>query len=373
MGRKQTILVLLLIFFSMNLHAQEKLSKEEKARREKNIQAGNPFIKYGSKAKVATLSKGKYLEVHDLDSIVTIGTVRWHVDKQYIVERIVLDSLNPDAQPIGDRVGRWMSPDPLSEEFPSWSPYTMCYDNPIQYKDPDGRAAYSPIYGTNGQFLGTDSQGFKGNIIFMQESTFMFFGGQGMNHNTAMQLGSSLSQVIGDNPSTTFTKSEVEMVNNAVTDVVSRTKGYESDFISGMGTPFNDKLHNGKTSSSYFEMGRLDGTPAVWQQSNDGRNLGGPFPAVASTNTTMDVGKALITFNLQEFRGLGFTVENLQNVWVHEYGKHFLDGVPGGNGAAHAGAIIDQSLHITWKGTTELFKENMRNVYEEYMNKQLGR
>ncbi|PDS23680.1 hypothetical protein [Flavobacterium branchiophilum] len=29
------------------LSAQELLSKEEKARREKNIQAGNPFAKYG--------------------------------------------------------------------------------------------------------------------------------------------------------------------------------------------------------------------------------------------------------------------------------------------------------------------------------------
>jgi hypothetical protein len=98
------------------LSAQEKLSKEEKARREKNIQAGNPFAKYGSKAPVATLSKGKYLEVHDLDSIVTIGTSRWHVDNKKIVGDIIIDSLNVDAQPIGDRVGRWMSPDPLSEE-----------------------------------------------------------------------------------------------------------------------------------------------------------------------------------------------------------------------------------------------------------------
>jgi len=133
-------LLLLLLVFSMSLQAQEKLSKDEKARREKNIQAGNPFAQYGYKAKVATLSNGKYLEFHDLDSIVTIGTIRWHVNKNEIVGRIVQDSLNPDAQPIGDRAGRWISPDPLSEEFPSWSPYTMCYDNPIKYKDPDGRA-----------------------------------------------------------------------------------------------------------------------------------------------------------------------------------------------------------------------------------------
>jgi hypothetical protein len=86
------------------------------------------------------LSKGKYLEVHDQDSIVTIGRMRWHVENQQIVGRIVWDSLNPDAQPIGDIVGRWISPDPLSEEFTNWSPYNMCFDNPIKYVDPDGKA-----------------------------------------------------------------------------------------------------------------------------------------------------------------------------------------------------------------------------------------
>ena len=138
-------LVLLLLVFSMSLQAQEKLSEKEKERREKNIQSGNPFKKFGYKAKVATLSNGKYLEFHDLDSIVTIGTVRWNVNKNLIVGRIVPDSLNPDTQPIGDRAGRWISPDPLSEEFPSWSPYNMCYDNPVKFVDPDGRSPIDPL------------------------------------------------------------------------------------------------------------------------------------------------------------------------------------------------------------------------------------
>ncbi|HFG0566791.1 hypothetical protein [Flavobacterium psychrophilum] len=132
--------VLIFIFSFSVLSAQEKLSKEEKARREKNIQAGNPFAKYGYKAKVATLSKGKYLEFHDLDSIVTIGTSRWHVDNKKIVGDIVIDSLNVDAQPIGDAPGMWMSPDPLSEEFPDYSPYSFCFGNPMKFVDPDGRA-----------------------------------------------------------------------------------------------------------------------------------------------------------------------------------------------------------------------------------------
>jgi hypothetical protein len=120
-------------------NAQEKLTEEEKARREKNIQAGNPFAKYGCKAPVATLSKGKYLEVHDLDSIVTIGTIRWHVDRHEIIDEIKIDSTDTDRQPTGDARGMWMSPDPLTEEFPDWSPYNFCMGNPIRYVDPDGR------------------------------------------------------------------------------------------------------------------------------------------------------------------------------------------------------------------------------------------
>ena len=131
------------------LSAQVKLTKEEKARREKNIKAGNPFVKYGCKAPVATLSKGKYLEVHDLDSIVIIGSTRWQVDKKIIVGEIKIDSLNADAQPLGDAAGIWMSPDPLSEEYPNWSPYSYTMDNPINLIDPDGRAvAKPPLRGT---------------------------------------------------------------------------------------------------------------------------------------------------------------------------------------------------------------------------------
>ena len=155
--RKSYYLLIFIFSFSV-LSAQEKLSKEEKARREKNIQAGNPFTKYGYKAKVATLSKGKYLEFHDLDSIVTIGTSRWHVDNKKIVGDIVIDSLNVDAQPIGDAPGMWMSPDPLSEEFPSYSPYVFVFNNPLKYTDPTGMApeeccpdlvnAFKGIYGS---------------------------------------------------------------------------------------------------------------------------------------------------------------------------------------------------------------------------------
>ena len=150
------LIFILFTIGTVSAQKKEKLSKEEKARREKNIQAGNPFSKYGSKAPVATLSKGKYLEVHDLDSIVTIGTMRWHVDKGEIVGRIRIDSLNIDAQPIGDAPGRWMSIDPLSEEYTEWSPYNMCFDNPVKFVDPDGRGPLTDLFNLSGRKIGTD-------------------------------------------------------------------------------------------------------------------------------------------------------------------------------------------------------------------------
>lgn len=142
---KKVILIIAAILITSISFAQEKLTKEEKARREKNIQAGNPFAQFGYKPKIATLSKGKYLEFHDLDSIVTIGTVRYNVEKQEIVDFVIQDTSDVYAQPVGDVASRWMSPDPLSEEYRRWSPYTYGVDNPVRFTDPDGMSVNDVI------------------------------------------------------------------------------------------------------------------------------------------------------------------------------------------------------------------------------------
>lgn len=151
------ILLFTLCLFSFGItFAQNELSKEEIERREKNIQAGNPFAEFGYKAKVATLSKGKYLEVHDLDSIVKIGSSYWHVKNQKIVGNLEQDTTDVYRQPLFETAGRWLSPDPLAEEFPEWSPYNYTMNNPIRFTDPTGLAPKDCCNGIiPGSWLGT--------------------------------------------------------------------------------------------------------------------------------------------------------------------------------------------------------------------------
>jgi RHS repeat-associated protein len=45
------------------------------------------------------------------------------------------------ARILDPRIGRWLSLDPLAQRFPHQSPYVAFDNNPIYYRDPDGKAA----------------------------------------------------------------------------------------------------------------------------------------------------------------------------------------------------------------------------------------
>lgn len=138
------------------VNAQDKKESKEE-RQQRYIEEGNPFKDFGYKPRIATLSKGKYKEFFT-DSIVQIGSFTFNRVTGQITGIFITENLgNSEADLKPDLVSRWFSPDPLSQEFPEWSPYTFTNDNPIFFTDPTGLAAESVLddYGVdaNGNFV----------------------------------------------------------------------------------------------------------------------------------------------------------------------------------------------------------------------------
>ncbi len=61
----------------------------------------------------------------------------------------------------------WLSVDPMSDKYPSLSPYTYCVDNPVKVVDPDGEEI-GEYRDWNGNLLGTDGKDDL-NVFFVSD------------------------------------------------------------------------------------------------------------------------------------------------------------------------------------------------------------
>lgn len=101
--------------------------------------AQNPFEELGVEVEVLTLSKGRFCEFFPNDTIVRIGTVIFNTVTNQVVDLVVIDSTNINDLRLQPYItSRWLSPDPLAEKIPEWSPYNFCRGNPINRIDPNG-------------------------------------------------------------------------------------------------------------------------------------------------------------------------------------------------------------------------------------------
>jgi hypothetical protein len=131
MQLKQISVTVCLLFFFFSTKAQDY----------------NPYKSIGKKAKILTLSKGKYVEFFDTDSIQRIGTVMFNIRTKKIVKLLNAELVYKKASD-NSSASRWYSADPLAEKFSSISPYVYAVNNPILFVDPDGQEIWIN-YGNN--------------------------------------------------------------------------------------------------------------------------------------------------------------------------------------------------------------------------------
>ena len=62
----------------------------------------------------------------------------------------------------------WLSVDPMSDKYPSLSPYTYCANNPVKLVDPNGEEV-GDFYDLYGNYLGTD--GIKDNMVYLVQGS----------------------------------------------------------------------------------------------------------------------------------------------------------------------------------------------------------
>ncbi len=131
-------MMLCCVMLTQAQNSENKKETQEERERRYN-EEGNPFKKYGYKPRIITLSKGKYKEFFT-DSVVQIGSFTYNRVTKEIVGVIIEEEKRFESDLRPDLVSRWMSPDPLSDEFPDWSPYNFVENSPIRYVDPTGLA-----------------------------------------------------------------------------------------------------------------------------------------------------------------------------------------------------------------------------------------
>ena len=156
----------------------------------------NPFASIKAKQRYATLSNGMFDEMHEPVDTIQYYHALLNTKTKKIIKLLPIDS--SDDYKV-DPVVFALSVDPMTDKYPNISPYAYCAWNPIMLVDPNGTST-NPIYDFDGNFLGSDDKGLKGEAIIMDKNNFK----QGMSHDEAMQKGttfSNLPKVI--NPSVT--------------------------------------------------------------------------------------------------------------------------------------------------------------------------
>ncbi len=218
------------------------------------------------------------------------------------------------------------------------SPYVGMGNNPVVGVDPDGGQT-SPIYDIEtGKYLGNDTEGFKGDILFMN----------GEKYNQMTQGGKYIIKH-------SWAINNLQGINGGDVSLMAKANAY-TDIVSRMPEVDMNKLYNGKISAYNYDFNNRKE-----EYFNNGTKVSG------EAVTTHENGKIKVTaIFLQGINEDLTTVENVQNLLgMHEYYYH---GVQGYSNSQHGLFLKKLKLHPSWNGTTPNYQNDVNNDIRRYGN-----
>lgn len=163
------------------------------------------------------------------------------------------NSLDFGARIYDSRLGRFLSTDPLADQFPSWSPYAAFGNNPVRNIDPDGRSfivsdksQQQTVLGYMRQQFGADIFKFnkKGSMVVDRKAYRNVRGGFNANQNSmaegVIQIVKSkriIEAKIYDNTNINFTRNPTKTV---------KVEDYDSDLGRSITTYRKEPMYSGK-------------------------------------------------------------------------------------------------------------------------------
>ncbi|MEM9363631.1 MAG: JAB-like toxin 1 domain-containing protein [Bacteroidota bacterium] len=243
--------------------------------------AQNPFEKFGYTPKIGTLSKGKYIEHFDTDSIVQIGSVLFNPFTKKITGFVTHETVYSEATLKPEIVSRWMTPDPLTEEREWVNPYNFVQNNPIIRTDPTGLL---DTYGVNQD----------GDVVWLDDTTYLDENGNEVDRLYAIDE------------------------NNNIVDSNSEQEFATATVDEGTGTSFLSELASDNTGADYGVTSNLSDALGVFKFAADNSKVefgvqgfqldNGDYSYVVGTSRSPSY-----AFNAYHL-GLsgGYSIENLQ-------------------------------------------------------------
>lgn len=283
----------------------------------------------------------------------------WRYNGKEITEDLGLNVYDYGARNYDPAIGRWWQIDPLAVAYNEYSPYNYTLNNPIYFKDPDGRRVIANDEETQNIILGyiTDQLGENNGFFFNSKGVLKHRGSRA--HRSAKDNYSEEQKSIFDGITEVANDDDKVIEVNINADSNEFTVDvYEPGFVKDA----EDRFVNDENG-----IPRREGWQKVAEADLNTENTGGAlFWATGKLdNTNQAYGHLVInrkTASTIELKADGgkLTTPSESSVFIHEILDHGLDFIRNGNINSSSGSGVEnvkfhnQALKNISKGESPL-------------------